>query len=148
MFTTNKINTFELYLSVDIDYIVYNSTKTKPITGLWLYISFSDYSFSMKYFLPSCFSQPQQQSPIGAAGGDLFLDFLTNLMVVPCALCKEKVANAKFIPCGHKLVCERCSLRFDVCPKCKSRVQARVDNRKCIFASVYYILRQSHNLDV
>ena len=74
-------------------------------------------------------SQPQQQSPTGAAGGDLFLELLTNLMVVPCALCKEKVANAKFIPCGHKLVCERCSVRFDVCPKCKSRVQARVDNQ-------------------
>ena len=62
---------------------------------------------------------------------------LTTPMVVPCALCKRKVANAKFIPCGHKLVCEGCSVRLDVCPKCKSCVQARVDNGKSIFASVY-----------
>ena len=73
-------------------------------------------------------SQSQQQSPTEAAGGDLFLEMLTTPMVVPCALCKRKVANAKFIPCGHKLVCEGCSVRLDVCPKCKSRVQARVSN--------------------
>jgi hypothetical protein len=101
------------------------------------YILVSDYSFSMKFCLPSCFSQSQQQSPTGAAGGDLFLEMLTTPMVVPCALCKEKVANAKFIPCGHKLVCKGCSVRLDVCPKCKSRVQAKVDNGKSIFASVY-----------
>jgi hypothetical protein len=38
------------------------------------YILVSDYSFSMKFCLPSCFSQSQQQSPTGAAGGDLFLE--------------------------------------------------------------------------
>ena len=115
-------------------YIIEQKPKQSPASD---YMLVSDYSFSMKCVLPSCFSQPQQQSPVGVAGGDLFLELLTTLMVVPCDLCKEKVVNAKFIPCGHKLVCERCSLRFEVCPKCKNRVQARVDNRKCIFASVY-----------
>jgi Zn finger protein HypA/HybF involved in hydrogenase expression len=64
---------------------------------------------------------------------DYGLEMLTTPMVVPCALCKEKVANAKFIPCGHKLVCKGCSVSLDVCPKCKSRVQAKVDNGKSIF---------------
>ncbi|CAG2223699.1 MIB [Mytilus edulis] len=64
--------------------------------------------------------------------GDPFVDFLETLLVKPCANCTEDVANAKFVPCGHKLVCEECSLRFNICPQCTSPVQARLDNRKCL----------------
>lgn len=75
--------------------------------------------------------QPQQQKPTATRGatGDPFVDLLAALLVKPCANCRENVANAKFVPCGHKIVCEECSLRFNVCPQCRSPVQARLDNQ-------------------
>ncbi|XP_076086810.1 E3 ubiquitin-protein ligase MIB1-like [Mytilus galloprovincialis] len=74
----------------------------------------------------------QNQATTRVATGDPFVDFLETLLVKPCANCTTDVANAKFVPCGHKLVCEECSLRFNICPQCTSPVQARLDNRKCL----------------
>ncbi|XP_071110074.1 E3 ubiquitin-protein ligase MIB2-like isoform X2 [Haliotis cracherodii] len=45
--------------------------------------------------------------------------------VTPCNKCFEKVADAAFIPCGHKVMCRACAPSFKKCPLCDAQVHAQ-----------------------
>lgn len=64
----------------------------------------------------------------GATSDPLFNLLAAAFMIKACANCKAEVADAKFVPCRHKVVCEQCSIRFGRCPQCRSPVQARHDD--------------------
>lgn len=74
------------------------------------------------------FIKEREQEERQTGSGDLFLQFLAALLLIPCTACQESVANATFQPCGHKVVCEECSVRFKKCPKCRSLIETRLDN--------------------
>ena len=74
------------------------------------------------------FIRQRKQKAQARVTGDPFLQLMADLLVVPCIACNEDVANATFKPCGHKIVCETCSVRFDQCPNCRSAIAERTDN--------------------
>ncbi|XP_069101873.1 E3 ubiquitin-protein ligase MIB2-like [Argopecten irradians] len=59
--------------------------------------------------------------------GDQLLAELFSELPLPCALCKERLANARFLPCRHKVSCRDCCLKFRCCPMCKQNVVKCVD---------------------
>lgn len=72
-------------------------------------------------------SQAQARHVLGPAGPQ-------GLATGSCLLCREVAANTMCLPCGHLLICYRCSLRYalpdgslhpDVrCPNCKVSVKS------------------------
>ncbi|XP_033725516.1 E3 ubiquitin-protein ligase MIB2-like [Pecten maximus] len=59
--------------------------------------------------------------------GDQLLEELFSELPLPCALCKERLADARFLPCRHKVSCKNCCLKFRCCPMCKQNVAKCVD---------------------
>ncbi|XP_052760434.1 E3 ubiquitin-protein ligase MIB2-like isoform X2 [Mya arenaria] len=69
----------------------------------------------------------------GASGGgrpqtamDLLAQLFTDLPL-PCGGCREKVADAKFAPCGHRVLCKQCAFRVRDCPRCHVPILERYD---------------------
>lgn len=46
---------------------------------------------------------------------------------LPCSMCMEKMADARLLPCTHKVVCKMCSFRLKRCPMCEQPVTGRTD---------------------
>jgi len=42
-----------------------------------------------------------------------------------CIICQENERVIAFVPCGHKSVCEKCSLFLTICPICRSHFDAK-----------------------
>ncbi|KAK3088128.1 hypothetical protein FSP39_015105 [Pinctada imbricata] len=68
---------------------------------------------------------PQQQaaSNMAEAMNELFQELLS----LPCAVCKENVANVRFLPCKHKITCRACCFRVNRCPMCRQPIAERID---------------------
>mmetsp|Transcript_109337 Transcript_109337/g.189756 ORF Transcript_109337/g.189756 Transcript_109337/m.189756 type:complete len:150 (-) Transcript_109337:193-642(-) len=89
---------------------------------------FSEYQEGRpRYALPSATASPYSSGDFPAAP--------LGLSTGPCIICREASANTICLPCGHLLVCFRCSLRYVVndgsglipdvrCPACKQSVQS------------------------
>ena len=43
-----------------------------------------------------------------------------------CKICMDAEISTTFIPCGHFISCERCSVRFKQCPICRTQVSGTV----------------------
>ncbi|XP_021361486.1 E3 ubiquitin-protein ligase MIB2-like, partial [Mizuhopecten yessoensis] len=54
--------------------------------------------------------------------GEQLLADLFSELPLPCALCKERLSDARFLPCRHKVSCRTCCLKFRCCPMCKQDV--------------------------
>ncbi|KAJ6645279.1 E3 ubiquitin-protein ligase MYLIP, partial [Pseudolycoriella hygida] len=39
-----------------------------------------------------------------------------------CHICMDNPMNSIFVPCGHVICCEKCALRCETCPLCRSQV--------------------------
>mmetsp|Transcript_68201 Transcript_68201/g.127303 ORF Transcript_68201/g.127303 Transcript_68201/m.127303 type:complete len:165 (+) Transcript_68201:97-591(+) len=79
--------------------------------------------------------QPYRGRPSYASSGShSALGSAQSLSTGPCIVCREGAANTICLPCGHLLICFRCSLRYvladgslhpDVrCPCCKQQVSS------------------------
>ncbi|XP_060075163.1 E3 ubiquitin-protein ligase MIB2-like [Ylistrum balloti] len=68
--------------------------------------------------------RPQTAKP---SLGDQFLAELFSELPLPCALCKERLSDARFLPCRHKVACKNCCRKFRCCPMCKQDVAKCVD---------------------
>ncbi len=42
-----------------------------------------------------------------------------------CIICFDAKSDSYFIPCGHLICCQECSLRVEICPKCRSLIKEK-----------------------
>lgn len=71
------------------------------------------------------FSKSEGQKTAGRSLADLLFE-----LPIPCMACSEKLADARFMPCRHKVLCLQCCFRVDECPVCDADIEQRVDMRK------------------
>lgn len=75
----------------------------------------------------SNFAAKARPQPTRRNLGDQLLEELFSELPLPCRLCREKLSDARFLPCGHKMACRGCCLKFNACPMCKQPVSSCVD---------------------
>ena len=46
-----------------------------------------------------------------------------------CNVCADKEVNTIFLPCGHLVSCDRCSLKLCNCPVCGTCIRGTVNSR-------------------
>ncbi|XP_060573525.1 E3 ubiquitin-protein ligase MIB2-like [Ruditapes philippinarum] len=78
--------------------------------------------FADKHGKPSSSGASQQQRTGASLLQELFSD-----LPLPCMGCMQKIADTKFVPCGHKVCCARCSFRVRECPMCDRTILERYD---------------------
>ena len=62
----------------------------------------------------------------GQTGRVRLLDNLFAVLTNMCAVCEERQSDVTFIPCRHKVCCERCCFRVRSCPLCHQLVLERL----------------------
>lgn len=83
---------------------------------------------AMKQAIQRCISRRGGSDEVNRALGGVMANLLAALPL-PCPACSERIADAVFQPCGHKVCCTRCAFRVRECPLCDMPILARTDLR-------------------